>query len=1219
MAEMDMKEMINMSNEEVINVNMEDMTDVNFNDTAELDMSVMSEVNVDDLMTDVAEVQMILQCNNIGQMIDVNEIYEKLEELTYIGREQRIEYVATQLLHKLGVIVEQDVAPEERVFRFSVQSSEDDLVENSHWPRERVAASEVYGPGGRRTESNILYSNDIAAASYENYMTEPSHDFCQNFMSVPAPGVIFPDALLSNQTQTEHDIEIPSDCCIDFDSDAETLINEAKLIYSILPHHDFDQIYACLEANRESDIRIDVVTDVFMQFDDESGAPQLPSVEVDTSHAVSVRTNPASVYAPSVTPLITPSVDKIAVSHKQTASHGGKLHSIKHSDSASPSLPQKMSADGNLKDGNSSSSEHRDKEGCQGTSGKVECEQVWISHNVDVNTENAHKIVTGKLKIEAQHNKGKDNEESGEMTPLSVKQTVHEESVVAVPLSLEQQVNKESVEVIPLSAEQKDSEENVEMTPLSVRQKVHEESVEVMPLSPEQQDNKESVEVIPLFAGQKISNDGVEVMSLSAEQNDNKESVDVTPLSVRQAVHEESVEVTLSASAEQKMCEENFELAPPSSSKNTVELATSENGDEVFDRIISDDEEEDTLSYNSCKDLDASLANLKQRRHICNIGGSSNYDIDCETDDIHPSYNVPEIVQSQNLTETSALSSSSQDSTDVDFTFVRFADLKLNESRQEISDIITDFEAILRKSDTYAAERFENRSKYDELPTVTEQEKDCDPALVVDVEDRSSESFEQSNASFESIYTDDLFNFQDSIDEEQEDDKIVDKLQELFPDTSIDFLTEISHQFKSLTDMVNRVLECTEEEQKKDDVGDTLMGSVSPASALVSKPPTQGCRKKEITYEEFESSLPHVDPVFLMKKWEVIGNDYNAVKEFIAEQVQETSNNNQYHMLLSFPDADPTFLREKCSVIGSNEAALKDFIEEKSRNKIESQYHTLLGMFPQADSAYLRKKCIEIGNDEAAMEEFAAEQLKKNERDDRYHNLVAMFPHADPAFLRENAQRIGDDEDAMRIFVTQQLDEVDSVKFETLLSVLPDADPDYLRATFDRIGNDEESIKVFLLESLENKDYPTREAFLKRQEMAALRRKYKEEFSIEDFIEMIPDPWKHFYEKNNNNSSELIRNHAVAYLETRYRMIALNDIRMSFQKNNYNLTLTCEELDGWTGPYSPPGNTLTCTVPDTEDIPVSFLQEVSVVCSFLLQQYRWYLSTIDHYRSRCKG
>ncbi|PNF16542.1 hypothetical protein B7P43_G07182, partial [Cryptotermes secundus] len=975
-------------------------------------------------------------------------------------------------------------------------------------------------------------------------------------MSVPAPDVIFTNSLISNQSQTEHsNVEIQSDCCREYDPDAETLFHEAELIYSILPHHDFEQIYACLEANRECDVRVDIVTDMFMQIDAESGVAQLPSVEVtptssvDTSHGASVRTNLASVCASSITPLMTPSVDEIAACHNQTAAHDAKLHSVKHSDGASPSLPQKMSADAGLKGGNFSGSEHRDQEGCQGTDGNVECEQMQIFHNVDVDIENAHKNVTDKLKIEAEYSKGNNNEEGEELTPLSIEQTIHEESVEVIPLSPEHQVNKESTEVIPLSVEQNDDEENVEMSPFSIRQTVHEESVEVIPLSPEQEDNQESVEVIPLFAEQKISKDDDEVLSLSAEQKDNKESI----------------EVTLSSTAKQRMSEENFELAPSSSCKNTMELAAAENGDEVFDRIISDEGEEGTLSYNSCKELDGSSANPKRRRCMYKTGGGSNYGIVYEIYENRPSY-VPEIVPSQNLSETSTLSFDSQDSTDVDFSSVHFADLKLDELHQEISDVITDFETAIRNSDTFAAERFENESRCDGLATVTKQEKDCDSSSVVEVEDCSNTSFEQTSASFGSTPTDDLFHFQGSLDEEQ-GDKIVDKLLELFPDADIDFLTEVSCQFKSLTDMANRVLECTEIEQKKDDVSDTLIGSVSPVGALVSKPPAQGCRKKEITYEEFESSLPHVDPVFLMKKWEMIGNDYNAVKEFIAEQMQETSNNSQYHMLLSlFPHADPTFLREKCDAIGSNEAALKDFIEEQSRNKVDSQYHTLLAIFPQVDPGYLREKCVEIGSDEAAMREFVAEQLKKNEKDDHYQNLVAMFPHADPAFLRENVQRIGDDEDAMRIFVTQLLDEVDGVKFETLLSVLPDADPEYLRATFHRIGNDEEGIKVFLLESLENKDYPTREAFLKRQEMAALRRKYKEEFSIEDFIEMIPDPWKHFGEKDNSNSSELIRNHGMAYLETRYKTIARNDIKMLFQKNNYNLTLTCMDLDSWTGP-----------------------------------------------------
>jgi hypothetical protein len=1201
MAEMDMKEMIDMNKEDVMNMNMEDMTDVNFNDPAELNMLVISEVNVDDLMADVAEVQTILECNNIGQMVDVNEIYEKLEELTYIRREQRIEYVATQLLHKLGVIVEPDVAPEERVFRFSAQRNQDSPVENSRWPHERSAISEMSGSGGTRIENNILYNDDIAAAaSCENCNTGPPRDFCQNFMSVPAPGVIFSNALVSNQSQTntEHNkLEIRTDRCQEFDPYDETLIKEARLIYNVLPHHDFQQIYACLEANRDCAERIDSVIDIFLQIDAESGVRQLPlpcpqvsvTSSVDTSHVVSVRTNHASLFGPSVSPLITPSVDETAVCHNWTAPYDENIHSIKHSVSANPSLPQKMSANADLKGAYFSTSEHRDKEWCQETNRNVDREHIHIFHNVDINIENAHKVIADKLRSEAQHKEGKGSEENFEIRPSSFERKVSEGSIEATPLSPEQDVNKESAEVIALFVEQKISKEGVEMTPLFAEEKISKESVEVTLSSPAE----EQVEATPPSVEQKIS-DVAEVMpSSSVEQKLNVESVEVpVPMPFEQEVSEECVQETLSSAAEQKIHEESFELAPASSCKNIVELAASENGVEVSNLTVSDEEEEDTLSYNSCKDLDASLANLKKRTHVYDTDGSTNYDANREIDESHPSSNVPEIVQSQNLTKVSALSSSSQDSTGAQSTIVHCTDLS-----EETGSIITDFEIILRESDTDAAERFENS---DDLTSVTKEEEVGDPA---EVEECSNASFEHSNTSFDSTYADDLINFLDGCDEEQQGDKIVAKLQELFPDASIDFLTKISLQFDSLTDMANRVLECIEKEEKDDDVGDTVTEAVSPVAVPVSKPLSQGCRKKEITYEEFASSLPHVDPVFLMKKWEMIGGDYNAVKEFIAQQVQETSNDNQYHMLLSlFPHADPTFLREKCSVIGSNEAALKDFVEEQSRNNTDAQYHTLQAIFPQADSAFLRKKCVEIGNDEAAMREFVLEHLKKIEGDDWYYNLMSMFPDADPTFLQENVKRIGDDEDAMGIFVTQQLDEVDGVKFQTLLAVLPDADPDYLRATFEKIGNDEESIKIFLLESLENKNYPTREEFLKRQEMATLRRKYKEEFSIEDFIKMFPDPWKHFCEENNNSNSELIRNHGISYLETRYRMITLNDIRMSFQKNSYNLTLTCKELDGWTGPFQPPRDICTCTPQDTQDIPVSFLQEASVVSSFLLWQ-----------------
>jgi hypothetical protein len=988
----------------MVSVTKEEMMDMNMEDMADLDIPMMSQVNVDDLMEDVAEVQTILQCNNIGQTVDVNEIYEKLEELAYIKREERIEYVATQLIYKSGIIHEPNVAPEERVFRFSIQSNEDHLVENTSWSQERVPVSEVSGSCDTRNQNDISYSNVIATAYHENAT----------------------------------DLDIYNGCCRESDTHAETLIREAELIHSIVPRHDFEQIYACLRANEDSDTRVDDVTETFLQIDAESGVAQLPCTEVAVTSGMNtklvdmVQTNPMSMYAPSVFFFSAPSNDD-NVCHARTTSFDEKPHSIKYSDTADDGmLPQKTSTGADLKHGNFSDSEVTDKEGCQES---IDSRQIHVFH-VGSYIENSHEIITEKLEMETQHNEDELLEKMVDITESSVEQKISEEDV-----------------------EQKQYEESVDGILLSVEQKVRKESVDVMPLLVEQ---KVSAEVTPVCVGQKQSEESIEeVTPLFFEQTVSEESIEATPFSVEQKESEESVQVTLYR-------------------EDITELAILKSGDDMID-LTSDTEEDDTLSFASCKDLDVNVIVLKQEtdkydsEHTHMHHNGPNLNTNCEVDESHPSCNVFEIMQS---------------------------DVELSDSGENIGGTIPDFQMIFQESDTDKTEMLENISQFDVLTSVTNVQVEQDVTAVAETEERC-------NTSFESICSDDLINLMDSLDEENEDNSIVAKLHELFPDARMEYLIKISHQFDSLTDMANKVLESVENEEN--DVGDTLSEAKPSVSASLPKPPSQGCRKKEITYKEFESSLPHVDPVLLMEIWDRIGTDYNAVKDFIAQQTQETSNDDQYHMLLSlFPQADPAFLREKCSVIGSNEDALEDFIEEQLQNKTDAQYHTLRAIFPQADSTYLREKCMEIGDDETAMRAFVVEQLKKNEGDDSYHTLLAMFPEADPAFLREAVERIGDDEDAMKQFVTEQLEEVDSVKFQTLLAVLPDADPDYLHAAFEKIGNDEESVKVFLVEALENKDYPTREAFLKRQEMATLQRKYKEEFSIEDFIEMFPDPRKHF-------------------------------------------------------------------------------------------------------------
>lgn len=1008
--------MLNVSGEEMVDGNMEDM----------------SSINLDDLMADVVEVQTILQSNSIGQMIDVNEIYEKLEELAFIDRGQRIEYVATQLLHKMGVIDDPEVAPEEREFRFSQRGSENSLAADSSSSDERSPVSEVSGSSGTQTENGVPFSNEIVTGCSRK------DDVTVKCVNVPSTAIL---AHVNNENQNSQDcsIKIQQDSFQVSDAGDKTLMNEAELIHSIIPHYDINQICACLEVYKDNDTRVHVVIETFLKIDSESAVPHLPCTEIPlvSSNVESTMTSPTSDNG-------TPSCDE-NLDHDEYSQHNRSL-----------------------------------EQACQEINRNVGNGLIQTGNSVHGMTERSY-----KLEMEAQH---KDR-------------------------------------------------------------RVHKGNVEVMPSALEQ-----------------------------------KELVDVTSSSVEQNVGE--------GSSESIRC----------SSYRT----DGGSGDAVGDLTTSKPDENDMKLYISCN----GVPSVQDENSTYNIEGNFDPSMSCETNTDPPTSSVSHIEESQSVPAISSSPSSPQDAGIVESNTVQETHVEMNGIGEEIDCVLTDWVIVPPVSNADGTGVFENKSQ---SGTLVKVQSECDATVVTVPEEECNPSSEQSGTEVEEHYescdstaSDDLTNLMDVMFEEPTHNRIVAKLHELFPDARMDYLMRISHEYDSLTDMANKVLECPE--QQNDHVDDTVTTAIpsgsalvpdSSASALAADPQSQGCRKKEITYEEFQSSLPHFAPELLMMVWEQIGNNYSKVKEFMAQHKNETLTNDQYHLLLGlFPQADAAFLRGKCSMIGNNEAALKDFIEEQLQNKTESQYHNLQDILPHLDSAFLRKKCDEFGDDETAMRAFVVEQLQQNDVDDLYTSLLAMFPDIEPGVLRDITNRIGDDPDAVRLYITQQLDEMEGVKLQTLLAVLPDADPDYLHDTFQRIGNDENTVKEFLLKALETRDYPTREAYLKRQEMAALQRKYKEQFSIEEFIEMFPDPWKHFNEEDNNKCNELITRHGVAYMEERYRRIALDDIRLSFLKNKHNLTLTCSELDKWNGPVHPPRETYDCAIPKTEDIPVSFLQEVIV--SFII-------------------
>ena len=245
----------------------------------------------------------------------------------------------------------------------------------------------------------------------------------------------------------------------------------------------------------------------------------------------------------------------------------------------------------------------------------------------------------------------------------------------------------------------------------------------------------------------------------------------------------------------------------------------------------------------------------------------------------------------------------------------------------------------------------------------------------------------------------------------------------------------------------------------------------------------------------------------------------------------------------------------------------------------------------------------------------AAEEIMLTQNQLKYKSLLMeMFPDADPQYLKQQCQTLQTEESVLNM-VTELLESDDyphrqtlketcvgsstgpsisvedgvEMQFDTLVAILPNADPTYLWETCEKIGSDENAMKNFVAHALETKKYPTREDYLKRQETLALQKKYTEQFSIEGFLEVIPDPFKYFLEdKRNHVETE----HAISYLKRRYRRIRCTDLRNTFFHKHCNLTLTCQELDSFKGVLRRcKRSEYECSLPTGVNVP--FLQEVS--------------------------
>ncbi|XP_063221965.1 uncharacterized protein LOC134530755 [Bacillus rossius redtenbacheri] len=173
--------------------------------------------------------------------------------------------------------------------------------------------------------------------------------------------------------------------------------------------------------------------------------------------------------------------------------------------------------------------------------------------------------------------------------------------------------------------------------------------------------------------------------------------------------------------------------------------------------------------------------------------------------------------------------------------------------------------------------------------------------------------------------------------------------------------------------------------------------------------------------------------------------------------------------------------------------------------------------------------------------------------------------------------------------VTQDQQKLDDDRYECLLNIFPQADPTYLLDKCIEIGNDDEKMRIFIADTLEKKDYPTYQDYQKRMEVEKQKKKVTTEFSVESFLEIFPDPLKYFLEQK----KAVHKDAAIVFLKNRYPRTRQHDILTEFKNYQFNLTKTCEILDGHNHSKLKIRRPLIVDTVNKQDL--QFLQEVAFI------------------------
>ncbi|RZC39657.1 E3 ubiquitin-protein ligase RNF216-like, partial [Asbolus verrucosus] len=134
-------------------------------------------------------------------------------------------------------------------------------------------------------------------------------------------------------------------------------------------------------------------------------------------------------------------------------------------------------------------------------------------------------------------------------------------------------------------------------------------------------------------------------------------------------------------------------------------------------------------------------------------------------------------------------------------------------------------------------------------------------------------------------------------------------------------------------------------------------------------------------------------------------------------------------------------------------------------------------------------------------------------------------------------------------------------QLEILTEFLPDADPDYLKMMYDRFEGKPDLVTRFINEVMEGKDCPTKKEYQRRQQLSAQQKQYTTEFTVENFIKLIPDPHAFFSDSSRTvKMDDLSCHYALVFLCNTFHKLPIRVVESTFKKNSCKLYKTFKEL-----------------------------------------------------------